>query len=212
MRLRSILVACVAIAWWFATNGWAAEAPASERPNFVLIVVDDMGYSDPGCYGGEIQTPNIDELAANGIRFAEFYNCSRCCQTRASLLTGAYPQRIGMAEFGHTLDASVPTLAENLGDNGYSTAMVGKWHLSELPLSPRAGQRILWMNHELELDIPFAAVDSYPTRRGFDRFYGVIWGVVSHYDPFSLTDGESPVRSVPDDYYITDAISERSAQ
>lgn len=190
-----------------SSRGQAAE---EARPNILVIMVDDMGYSDPGCYGGEIDTPHIDGLASGGVRFTQFYNCSRCCQTRASLLTGAYPHRVGMGEFGRTMDTGVPTLAENLQAGGYSTGMVGKWHLSELPRAPVGPKRILWMNHELSLNQPFAQIDSYPTRRGFEKYYGIIWGVVDHFDPFSLTDGEEPVTDVPDDYYFTDAISERT--
>ena len=186
------------------------HAQQSPPPNFVVVMVDDMGYSDLGCYGGEIETPNIDRLAANGARFTQFYNCSRCCQTRASLLTGAYPHCVGMREFGRTMDTGVPTLAENLKQGGYSTAMVGKWHLSELPHTDNRAKRILWMNHELELGIPFAEIDSYPTRRGFEHFYGIVWGVVNHYDPFSLTEGEEPINSVPPGYHATDAISQRA--
>lgn len=180
------------------------------RPNFVVIVVDDMGYSDPGCFGGEIETPNLDRLASRGLRFTQFYNCSRCCQTRASLLTGAYPHRVGMREFGRTMGGVFPTLPENLRDGGYATAMVGKWHLSELPQTQDEQRRILWMNHQLDLGIPFAELGTYPTRRGFDRFYGIIWGVVDHFDPFSLTEGEAPVAEVPEGFYMTDAISQRA--
>lgn len=180
------------------------------RPNFVIVMVDDMGYSDPGCYGGEVETPNLDRLAEDGVRFRQFYNCARCCQTRASMLTGAYPHRVGMKEFGRTMDTSVPTLAENLRENGYATSMVGKWHLSELPRTKNENRRILWMNHELDLRRPFAEIDSYPTRRGFEKFYGIVWGVVDHFDPFSLVDGETPVAEVPDDFYFTDAITDRA--
>ena len=185
-------------------------AAADSRPNILVIVVDDMGYSDPGCYGGEIETPSIDNLASKGIRFTQFYNCSRCTSTRASLLTGAYPHRVGMREFGLTMDKNVPTLAENLRDSGYATAMVGKWHLSELPTTRSEAERILWINHELDLDRPFAEKDSYPLQRGFEKFYGVIWGVVNHFDPFSLMDEDKPVKEVPDDFYMTDAVSDRS--
>lgn len=198
--------------WLFTSSATIAEELASQRPNILLIVVDDMGFSDPGCYGGEIDTPHIDQLAATGIRFTQFYNCSRCCQTRASLLTGAYPHRVGMREFGRTMDKSVPTIAENLRDSGYATAMVGKWHLSELPHTESEAKRILWMNHELFLDRPFAETASYPTHRGFERFYGIIWGVVNHFDPFSLTDGEEAIRDVPRDFYMTDAISDRTVE
>ena len=111
--------------------------PAAVRPNIVIIMVDDMGYSDPRCYGGEIHTPNIDSIADHGVRFSQFYNCSRCCQTRASLLTGAYAQRVGMAEFGKTMDLDVPTIAERLKAGGYQTALMGKWHFSELPAEPQ---------------------------------------------------------------------------
>jgi arylsulfatase A-like enzyme len=194
-----------------ASRAAAAEDRAGSRPNIVIILVDDMGYSDPGCFGGEINTPNIDALAAQGVRFSDFYNCARCCPTRASLLTGAYAQRIGMDEFGRTMDLDVPTLAERLRAVGYRTAINGKWHLSELPRTTSEAERIKWMNHEIELPIPFADPASFPTRRGFERFYGIVWGVVDHFDPFSLCEGEEPVRSVPEDFYLTDAISARSA-
>jgi arylsulfatase len=188
----------------------AAESATADRPNILVIVTDDMGYSDLGCYGGEIHTPHVDQLAAGGLRFSQFYNCARCCPTRASLLTGAYPERVGMGQFGRTMDKSVPTLAENLRASGYATAMMGKWHLTQLPVTDSPEKRIRWMNHQLDLGIPFGELASYPTRRGFDQFYGIIWGVVSHFDPFSLTDGDAPVRSVPADFYLTDAISDRS--
>jgi arylsulfatase A-like enzyme len=210
---RSLMMGlAVACGLAVCVRSMAAEADQPSRPNIVVIMVDDMGYSDPGCYGGEIDTPNIDRLAAGGVRFTDFYNCSRCCPTRASLLTGAYAHRVGMREFGRTMDKNVPTLAENLRANGYATGMVGKWHLSELPQTRSESRRILWMNHEIKLDRPFAEVDSYPIRRGFEQFYGIIWGVVDHFDPFSLTDGERPVETVPDDYYMTDAISQKSVE
>ncbi|QDU58387.1 arylsulfatase [Aeoliella mucimassa] len=190
-----------------------AEDSASEsRPNFVVIMVDDMGYSDLGCYGGEVDTPNLNQLADGGLRFTQFYNCSRCCQTRASLLTGAYPERVGMRDFGRSMDTQVPTVAENLRRGGYTTAMSGKWHLTRLPDRPTGPKRILWMNHELQLNVPFGNINTYPTRRGFDKFYGIVWGVVNHFDPFSLTEGETPVREVPDDYYATEAITQHAMQ
>lgn len=178
------------------------------QPNIVVVMVDDMGYSDAGCFGGEIDTPNIDRLASEGARFSEFYNCSRCCPTRASLLTGAYPERVGMRDFGRSMRTDVPTVAENLRKAGYYTAMSGKWHLTQLPDQPSGPRRIRWMNHELALDRPFGDIATYPTRRGFDDFYGIIWGVVDHFDPFSLMEGETPVPTVPDDFYFTDAITD----
>ncbi|QDV73966.1 arylsulfatase [Botrimarina mediterranea] len=184
----------------------AAEA----RPNILVVMIDDMGYSDPGCFGGEVKTPNLDALAADGVRLRQFYNCARCCQTRASMLTGAYPHRVNMKEFGRTMDMTVPTVAENLRDSGYATAMVGKWHLSELPRTRNENRRILWMNHEIDLPIPFVEEGSYPTDRGFERFYGIVWGVVDHFDPFSLVEGKTPVAEVPDDFYFSDAITDRA--
>lgn len=209
MKSTFTLLAAIAL---LSVNQASAEETASstKQPNFVVILADDMGYSDLGCYGGEIETPNIDALADGGLRFRQFYNCSRCTSTRASLLTGYYPQRIGMGEFGRTMDLNVPTVAERLRDAGYRTAMAGKWHLSELPAEPKGEQRLRWMDHQAKADVPFADPASLPTRRGFDKFYGVVWGVVNHFDPFSLVDGETPVEDVPEDYHSTDAIADRT--
>ena len=110
------------------------------RPNIVLIMVDDMGYSDIGCYGGEIDTPNLDRLAEEGLRFTQFYNTSRCVPTRGSLLTGLYPHQAGVGRM--TFDAGEPgyrgyltentvTIAEVLKQAGYRPGMVGKWHVSQ---------------------------------------------------------------------------------
>ena len=115
------------------------------RPNIVLIMADDMGYSDLGSYGGEIDTPNLDRLASNGVRFTQFYNTSRCCPTRASLMTGLYPHQAGVGRM--TFDQQLPgyrgvlarhavTVAEALRAADYHTAMVGKWHLSPTKDSP----------------------------------------------------------------------------
>lgn len=120
-----------------AAAGRAAEPP---RPNIVVILVDDMGFSDIGCYGGEIPTPHLDALAANGLRFTQFYNTGRCCPTRASLLTGLYPHQAGVGHMtrdqgvpgyrGHLNDSCV-TIAEVLRPAGYFTAMSGKWHVGQ---------------------------------------------------------------------------------
>ena len=185
---------------------------ASERPNFLVILVDDMGYSDPQCFGGEIETPNLNQLADNGVRFSQFYNCARCCPTRASLLTGSYPHRVGLGRNGRTMDLNAPTVAELLKESGYQTAMTGKWHLSELAATSAGQDRIGWMNHQVDLGIPFAAPQSYPRQRGFDQYYGVIWGVVDFFDPFSLVHNDDPVTDVADDYYLTDAITNYSVK
>lgn len=190
-----------------------AHAKSDDRPNIIVILADDLGYSDMGCYGGEIQTPNLDRLAENGLRFTRFYNTSRSCPTRASLLTGLYQHQAGIGRM--TFDSHKPgyrgelsknavTIAEVLKDAGYQTGMVGKWHVSETQLRP--DQRD-WLNHQVEHD-DFARIDSYPTRRGFQDFYGIIYGVVDYFDPFSLVNGEEPVKEVPEDYYITQALSD----
>ena len=170
-----------------------ATTAQDERPNIVLIMADDMGISDIGCYGGEIRTPNLDALARRGLRFTQFYNTSRCCPTRASLLTGLYPHQAGV---GHMMeDRGIPgyrgdlnrssvTIAEVLRPAGYTTLMAGKWHVCR----------------------PDRAGENGPTARGFDRHYGTIHGAGSFYDPVSLQlDGE-PIEPEGDDYYYTDAI------
>jgi arylsulfatase A-like enzyme len=105
----------------------AASEGKAEKPNIVLIMADDLGYSDLGCYGGEINTPNLDRLAEGGLRFTQFYNCARCVPTRASLLTGLYPQQAGIiSRGGHSKAMSkCVTLAEVLKDAGYRTLMTG---------------------------------------------------------------------------------------
>ncbi len=132
--VRCILPLLAVLPW---TPAVAAEP---SRPNIAVVLVDDMGFSDLGCYGSEIPTPNLDALAANGLRFTQFYNTGRCCPTRASLLTGLYPHQAGV---GHmTEDRGAPgyqgrlndrcaTMAQVLGPAGYFTAMVGKWHVGQ---------------------------------------------------------------------------------
>ncbi|HWQ90825.1 MAG TPA: sulfatase-like hydrolase/transferase, partial [Clostridia bacterium] len=119
---------------------WCALGAASNpQPNIVLILSDDMGYSDIGCYGGEIQTPNLDQLAAKGLRFTQFYNTARCCPTRASLLTGLYPHQAGVGHmisdqqregYRGELNRQCVTIAEVLRPAGYRTYGVGKWHIA----------------------------------------------------------------------------------
>ena len=183
--------------------------PAEPRPNIVIIMSDDMGMSDLGCYGGEIETPNIDKLAANGVRFTQFYNTARCCPTRASLLTGLYAHQAGVGHMtwqqldlpGYRSDLSfdTPTVAEMLKPAGYSAYMAGKWHvtISDLPESPK---------------------DNWPRQRGFDRFYGTIKGSGSFYDPTMLVRENQPISPAadkayqPQSYYYTDAITDHSVQ
>ena len=201
------------------TNPQQVATPLSstdDRPNIVLILADDLGYSDLGCYGGEVQTPNLNYLAENGIRFSQFYNTSRCCPSRASLLTGLYNHEAGIGEMttdrnlpgyrGHITENAV-TLAEVLKSAGYHTAMTGKWHVSNTVVQENPEAQLNWLNHQ-ESHPLFSPIEQYPTNRGFEKYYGNIWGVVDFFDPFSLVNGTEPVEKVPDDYYHTDAISD----
>lgn len=172
-----------------------------EKPNILLILNDDMGYSDIGCYGGEIQTPNLDQLAKNGLRFSQFYNTARCSPSRASLLTGLHPHQTGIGVLTYdmgpegypgNLNHRCVTIAEVLKENGYQTYMSGKWHVAS------------------SLDEPSEA---WPLQRGFDRFYGTIIGAGSYYDPNTLTRGNDNIEHEPaedDDFFYTDAISDQA--
>lgn len=189
------------VAWAVVLACGPVAGSAAERPNIVLVMSDDMGWSDLGCYGGEIQTPHLDALAANGIRFTQFYNTSRCCPTRASLLTGLYPHQAGvghmMEDQGHptyrgNLSDRAVTIAEVLRSAGYATYMAGKWHVSR-HISPD-GPKFNW-----------------PLQRGFDRFLGTIHGAGSYYDPNSLTLGNTQI-APGDGFYYTDAIADFAAR
>jgi len=221
MKKQRCLLAVPAIgftlAGLLAWNKPADQAkPAQNKPNIIVILADDMGFSDAGCYGGEIQTPNIDYLAKNGVRYTQFYNTSRCCPTRASLLTGLYNQQAGIGKMtdaedepgylGHITENAV-TLAEVLKSAGYQTAMSGKWHVSNTHRQATPKQQLAWLNHQQDFD-NFSPIEQYPTSRGFDRFFGTIWGVVDYFDPFSLVSGTTPIKSVPKNYYHTDAIND----
>lgn len=177
------------------------------RPNIIVILADDMGFSDLGCYGGEIQTPNLDRLAMNGLRFTQFYNTARCCPTRASLLTGLYPHQAGIghmvyetpfAGYKGDLNRNTPTIAEALQSSGYRNYAVGKWHVTR---------------HGAESD----SKHNWPLQRGFNRYYGTIQGAGSFYDPYTLTRDNTPLSAFadplykPEKYYYTDAISHHAS-
>ena len=177
------------------------SAGKGKRPNIILMMADDMGFSDIGCYGGEIKTPNLNELAEGGVRFTQFYNTARCCPTRASLMTGLYQHQAGvghmMGDYGHDsyrgdLNKRCVTIAEVMKTAGYRTYMSGKWHVTKhtRPDGPK---------------------HNWPCQRGFDRFFGTIHGAGSFYDPNSLTRDNTQI--VPGkDFYYTDAISDNAAK
>jgi arylsulfatase A-like enzyme len=180
------------------------------KANIVLIMADDMGFSDLGCYGSEIDTPNLDRLAAGGLRFTQFYNAARCCPTRASLLTGLYPHQAGMGQMtnGSKGDIREPgpyqgylndkcrTIAEVLKNAGYTTLMSGKWHVGE--------SRPHW-----------------PVDRGFDRYYGLISGAANYFDIKKVKFPHSARTFAIDDkphsppnkgFYMTDAFTDNAVK
>jgi arylsulfatase A-like enzyme len=214
--LLGSLAATTILIGMLAPKSKLAERQTPKRPNIIIILADDMGYSDLGCYGGEIKTPNIDFLAKNGIRYRQFYNTSRCCPTRASLLTGLYNQQAGIGKMtdledqpgyqGHITKHTV-TLAEVLKTADYQTGIIGKWHVSNTLAQKDKQAQLDWLNHQKDFGA-FSPLDQYPVNRGFDKFFGTIWGVIDFFDPFSLVNGTEPVKTVPADYYHTDAIND----
>lgn len=175
----------------------------NRRPNIVLILNDDMGFSDIGCYGGEIDTPTLDMLARRGLRFSQFYNTARCSPSRASLLTGLHPHQTGIGVltydlgpegYSGNLSEQCITIPEALRGNGYRTYMSGKWHVASNLVSPTS---------------------AWPRQRGFDEFFGTIIGAGSFYDPNTLTRGnqnaEHEARDNPEFFY-TDAISDQAVE
>lgn len=201
---RLFAASIVIAASWFV--GPVLGTERSAPPNIVIIMSDDMGFSDIGCYGGEISTPNLDKLAANGLRFTQFYNTARCCPTRAALLSGVYQHQAGIGlmtgdqklpgyrgEFGR----NVMSIAEVMRTGGYNAYMCGKWHVTRFtqPQGPK---------------------DNWPMQRGFQKFYGTITGAGSFYDPATLCRENTFITPVndkkyqPNTYYYTDAISDQA--
>ena len=167
--------------------GSAILLDAERKPDVLLIMSDDMGYSDLGCFGGEIRTPHLDALGQDGIRFSNFYSENMCWVSRASLLTGVY-HRTSLKD--GTLHPRCATLPEALRKAGYATLMAGKWHLAG-----KAGKTV------------------YPNDRGFDRFYGILGGAASFFAPYSLSrdhkNVEQEYRDNPN-YYFTRAIADNA--
>ncbi len=197
--MRPLSLAVVALAAVLFSDDVAANQSAP-RPNIVIVLVDDMGFSDVGCYGGEIDTPNIDHLASRGVRFTQFYNSGRCCPTRASLMTGLQPHQVGIGHMteppertlgfegayqGYLNDNCV-TIAQVLRKAGYHTLMTGKWHLGM---------------HRRE---------TWPLQRGFDRFYGCLSGGCNYFKPGGgrgITLDNDPVET-DESFYTTDTFTD----
>ncbi|TCD12235.1 arylsulfatase [Pedobacter frigidisoli] len=181
---------------------------ANKKPNILLIMADDMGYSDIGCYGSEIKTPNLDRLAQKGIRFKEFYNGARCCPTRASLITGLYPHQTGIGHMSNDpedstafnygtpayqgyLNKKCVTIAEVLKSSGYETLMSGKWHLG------------------------YHGKEKWPLQRGFDKYYGILAGATNYFNPSGargLTLMDEVAEPTGQNYYTTDAFTDYAIQ
>jgi arylsulfatase len=185
---------------------------AAERPNIILIMVDDMGFSDLGYHGGEINTPNIDALAHGGVRFSQFYNSGRCCPTRATLMTGNHPHQTGIGHmtlspnkkpskkakppaYQGYLNEHCVTIAHTLQATGYTTLMAGKWHLGHF-------QKSCW-----------------PLQRGFDQYFGTISGATRFFHPEhprGMTLGNDlidvPVSTTNKAFYTTDAFTDHAIQ
>lgn len=192
-------------------TGFLFAGSSAERPNIVLIMSDDMGFSDIGCYGSEINTPNLDALAAGGVRFTQFYNTSRCCPTRASLLTGLYPHQAGVGHmmedkgfegYRGDLNRHCLTIAEVLRTAGYRTYMTGKWHVTKIVKPGSDADKLNW-----------------PLQRGFDRFYGTIHGAGSFFDPNTLTRDNTYISPFDDaayrpeePYYYTHALTDHAVR
>ena len=200
--MTKFLVALVALSGGILFSGITlAQTPEQPmRPNIIIVLVDDMGYSDVGCYGGEIDTPNIDALAEGGLRFTQFYNAGRCCPTRASLLTGRHPHQVGIGHMTEPpdkplgfegvyqgyLNDNCTTIAAVLRDAGYHTLMTGKWHVG------------------------VHSKDLWPLQRGFDRYYGCLSGGINYFKPGGnrgITLDNTPVET-DENFYSTDTFTD----
>ena len=186
MRIGLQYVALFAL-WACAACVWAQESSPA-KPNIIVIMSDDMGYTDVGPYGSEIETPNLQRMADEGLRFSQFYNTPRCSPTRAALITGQYAHAVGMGHLagtnrqspGYSGDLRTDnnlTMAETLREVGYSTQAVGKWHLTN------------------KFSTTTAESDKYnwPLQRGFDQYYGIITGGSRYFDPSTLVRDNTPI-------------------
>ena len=186
---------------------WFSEPPhpGDDAPNVVVVLLDDLGFAQLGCYGSDIDTPNIDALAANGLRYTNFHVTPLCSPTRAALLTGRNHHSVGMRSVsnfntgfpnttGH-ISNHAATLAEVLHDEGYATFVVGKWHLAPMEQCSAAG--------------PF---DQWPLQRGFDRYYGFLEGETDQFNPSLIYDNHSidPPSTPEEGYHVSEDLIDRA--
>src|ERR1051326_4396015 len=182
----------------FVLAASSRAASRSDRPNIAIVLVDDMGFSDIGCYGSEIPTPNLDRLAANGLRFTQFYNTGRCCPTRASLLTGLYSHQAGVGHMTNDrqrpgyqgdLNEHCVTIAEVLHEAGYRTLMTGTWQVTKFVQATNDLRKANW-----------------PLQRGFDDYFGIIQGGANYFRPSPITRNNQIITEpLPENFYTTDA-------
>lgn len=204
-NLHILFIICLLITSCKINKTTEANTIGFEQPNIVLILCDDMGYSDLGSYGSEIKTPNIDALATQGIRFSQFKNTGRCCPSRAALLTGRNQFAADMGwmtaidehreSYRGQLSPNIPTIAEILKDNNYATYLSGKWHLT------------LDGSYKVESPKPNG---SWPFQRGFDESYTGLPGGGSYYKVNGLVRNDTMITTFPEDYYYTNAITENA--
>lgn len=189
------------------SQGWwpPEPTPPADAPNVIVVLCDDLGYSDLGAFGGEIDTPHLDRLAREGLSYTNFHVTPMCSPTRAALLTGCNPHSVGIGTVAHAdpgfpgyameLADDAATMAEVFADNGYATLMVGKWHLTKDSHCSAAGPQRSW-----------------PCQRGFDRFYGILDGFTNMHQPHRLVADNHlvDVDEYPDGYYFTDDITDHA--
>lgn len=182
------------------TGSNRSTASGTTRPHVLVILADDLGFSDIGCYGSEISTPHLDRLADQGVQMTQFYNTARCTPARASLLTGLHPHQTGIGvlvgddrPLGYVgrLSEATATMAEVLRGAGYATLMAGKWHLTH------------------STDEPDGA---WPLERGFDRFHGILCGSATYYHPYSMHRQDELVTDFDDDFHLTDDLGDAAAR
>ncbi|HJO08322.1 MAG TPA: arylsulfatase [Verrucomicrobiota bacterium] len=196
-----------------------ASVDAAKRPNIVLIMVDDMGWSNIGPYGGMVETPTLDRLARNGVRFNQFYNAARCCPTRATLMTGLHPHQVGV---GHMI-LPVRPIADSDPENPRSKFELTSKDRTEIPSAYQG-----WLDVEIptlpemlrsagygtymtgKWHLANEKSETWPLQRGYDRFYGHLAGTSDFFRPANLHRGNKPITAKGDRYYITDAISEEA--